>query len=118
QGTLKAGPQELRIVIKISLADDKLKAVLYSIDQKSPPIPASTFTRDGSTVKMTIAALNGTYEGKISSDANSMAGTWTQGGPPAPLILVRATAETAWAIPDPPPPPVRMAANANPAFEV
>ena len=26
--------------------------------------------------------------------------------------------ETAWAIPEPPPPPVRMAANANPAFEV
>ena len=27
QGSLKAGPQELRIVIKISLSDDKLKAV-------------------------------------------------------------------------------------------
>ena len=35
QGTLKVGPQELRTVYKISLEDDKLKAVLYSIDQMS-----------------------------------------------------------------------------------
>jgi len=46
-----------------------------------------------------------------------MAGTWTQGAP-LPLNLERATPQTAWAIPEPPPPPVRMAANANPAFEV
>jgi hypothetical protein len=119
QGTLKTPTnQELRLVVKVSLVDDKLKAVFYSIDQKSPPIPATTFTKDGSTVKMTLAALNGAYEGKISSDANSISGTWTQGGPPAPLVLLRATPETAWAIPDPPPPPVRMAANADPAFEV
>ena len=34
------------------------------------------------------------------------------------MNLARATPETAWAIPEPPPPPVRMAPNANPAFEV
>ena len=119
QGTLKTPTnQELRLVVKVSLVDDKLKAVFYSIDQKSPPIPATTFTKDGSAVKMTISALNGTYEGKVSADGNSISGTWTQGGPPAPLVLLRATPETAWAIPDPPPPPVRMAANADPAFEV
>jgi len=117
QGTLEAGPQKLRIVIKISLDDDKLKAVNYSIDQGGQPIPASAITRDGSTIKMTVAALGGSYEGKLSGDGNSIAGTWTQGAP-LPLTLVRATPETAWTIPEPPPPPVRMAANANPAFEV
>ena len=66
---------------------------------------------------MTIPAINGNYEGKLSGDGNSIAGTWTQGAPLA-LNLARATPETAWAIPEPPPPPVRMAANANPAFEV
>jgi uncharacterized protein (TIGR03435 family) len=66
---------------------------------------------------MTIPALNGNYEGKLSGDGNSIAGTWTQGAALA-LNLARATPETAWAIPEPPPPPVRMAANANPAFEV
>lgn len=119
QGSLKPGPRELRTVIKISTGDDdKLKAVFYSIDQPSPAIPVTTITRTGSTVKMAIAALNGTYEGKLSSDGNSIEGTWTQGGPALPLNLTRATPETAWTIPEPPPPPVRMAADAKPAFEV
>lgn len=116
QGTLEAGPRKLRIVFKIALDDDKLKATLYSIDQPSPPIPASSITKDGSTIKITIGGL-GNYEGKLSATGNEIAGTWTQGAP-LPLNLVRATPETAWAIPDPPKPPVRMAANANPTFEV
>ena len=116
QGTLKAGPQELRTVIKIALDDDKLKAILYSIDQGGQPIPFSKVTKDGSTIKMAIGGL-GSYEGKLSSDGNSIAGTWTQGAP-IPLNLARATPETAWAIPEPPPPPKKMAADANPTFEV
>lgn len=119
QGTLKAGPQELRIVVKIAVDEkDKLKADFYSIDQKTPAIPASSVTRDGSAVKMLIPALNGTYEGRLSSDGNTMTGTWTQGGPLIPLVLTRATPETAWTIPDPPPPPKTMAADAKPSFEV
>src|SRR5580658_687085 len=116
QGTLLAGPQKVRIVFNIALENDKLQATLYSIDQPSPPF-AATITRDGATVKMTIPSINGSYEGKLSGDGNSIAGTWTQGAP-LPLNLERATPATAWAIPEPPPPPVRMAANANPAFEV
>jgi Protein of unknown function (DUF3738) len=117
QGTLK-GPRELRIVIKISVGDDdKLKAEFYSIDQQSPAIPASQITRDGSTLKMTVAAIGGNYEGKLNADGNSITGTWTQGAP-LPLNLVRATPETAWAIPEPPPPPKTMPADSKPSFEV
>ena len=116
QGTLEAGAQKLRIVFKISLEDDKLKATLYSIDQQSPGMPASTVTKDGSTIKIAIGGL-GSYEGKLSADGNAISGTWTQGAP-LPLNLVRATPESAWEIPEPPRPPARMAANADPAFEV
>jgi uncharacterized protein (TIGR03435 family) len=108
----------LRIVIKVSTTDaDKLAAVMYSIDQQSPAIPATTFTRNGSAIKMTVAPLNGTYEGKLNAEGNSIDGTWTQGAP-LPLKLTKATPETAWAIPDPPPPPTQMAADAKPGFEV
>ncbi|HYK62383.1 MAG TPA: TIGR03435 family protein, partial [Bryobacteraceae bacterium] len=120
QGTLQP-PQgrALRAVIKVTLDNDKLKATFYpNIDQGGQSIPAYSFTKDGSNIKMTIGAMNGTYEGKLSADGNSITGTWSQGGPALPLNLAKATPETAWAIPDPPPPPVRMAANANPAFEV
>ncbi len=116
QGTLQAGQQKVRIVFKIALENDKLQATLRTVDQASRPI-ATTITRDGSTIKMTVPSLNGKYDGKLSGDGNSMAGTWTQGAPQA-LNLARATPETAWAIPEPPPPPARMAANAKPAFEV
>jgi uncharacterized protein (TIGR03435 family) len=116
QGTLQAGAQKVRIVFKIALENDKLQATLRTVDQPSPPI-ATTITRDGSTVKMTIPGANANYEGKLSGDGSSIAGTWTQGAPLA-LKLARATPETAWEIPEPPPPPVRMAANANPTFEV
>ena len=97
QGTLQPGQEKVRIVFKIALENDKLKATLYTVDRPSPPI-ATTITRDGSTVKMTVPSLNGNYEGKLSGDGNSIAGTWTQGAV-LPLNLARATPETAWEIP-------------------
>jgi bla regulator protein blaR1 len=123
QGALKAGPpgqtRELRIVIKISRADDEsLKAAMYSIDQGGRPINANAVTQRGSDLKISVVAIGGTYEGKLSSDGNSIAGTWTQGPGALPLNLTRATPQTAWAIPEPPPPPTPMPADANPSFEV
>jgi uncharacterized protein (TIGR03435 family) len=120
QGTLAPpGPRPpLRIVIKITRADNEsLKAALYSIDQPSPPINASSISQNGTVLKIGIVALGGDYEGKLSSDGNTITGTFTQGGP-LPLVLTKATPATAWAIPEPPPPPKPMAANAKLAFEV
>ena len=118
QGTLKTPARDLRIVIKLALDDDKLKGTFYSIDQQSPAIPSSAVTRDGSNLKMTYSAIGVTYEGKLSQDANSITGTFTQGGMPTPLNLARATPETAWAIPEPPPPPRQMPRDAKPVFEI
>ena len=119
QGTLQVPGRELRMVFKISTTDaDALKAVLYSIDQGGQPISANTVTRDGSSVKISIVGIGGTFEGKLSADGSSIAGTWTQGGAPLTLTLKRATPETAWTIPEPPTPPKPMAADANPSFEV
>jgi uncharacterized protein (TIGR03435 family) len=118
QGTLAAGQQNLRLVFKISVGDDdELKAVNYSIDQGARPIPVTTVAHDGSTIKMSIAAVGGSYEGKISPDGNTITGTLTQGNS-LPLVLTRATPATAWDIPEPPPPPKTMPADAKPKFEV
>jgi uncharacterized protein (TIGR03435 family) len=118
QGTLAAGPQTLRIVIKISVGDDdNLKASTYSIDQGGQEIAASAISQNGATLKMTVARMNGSYEGTLSGDGNTITGTWTQ-GTPLPLKLMRATPATEWSIPEPPPPPVAMAATADPSFEV
>jgi uncharacterized protein (TIGR03435 family) len=120
QGALKVpqGPNgELRVVVKISTTDaDSLKGEFYSIDEPRPAIPM-TVMQSGSTVKLTVASLNGSYEGKLSPDGNSIAGTWTQ-GTALPLTLTKATPATAWTIPDPPPPPKMMDPKAKPEFEV
>jgi uncharacterized protein (TIGR03435 family) len=123
QGALKAntsnGSVELRLVVKISRsADESLKATLYSIDQNPTPINANSCTLKGSSLKISLSQLNATYEGTVSADGNSIPGTFSQGGAPIPLNLVRATAETAWTIPEPPPPPRQMAKDADPAFVV
>jgi uncharacterized protein (TIGR03435 family) len=118
QGTLQAG-RDLRLVLKISKAEGgALKAVFYSIDQNPQPMSTNGVAVQGSTVKISVGGIGGTYEGKVSADGNSMAGTWTQGAKPLPLDLKRATAETAWVIPEPPKPLKPMAADANPVFEV
>jgi uncharacterized protein (TIGR03435 family) len=121
QGALKV-PQarngELRIVIKIEPTEkDTLGAEFYSIDQNPTPLKADSVTTNGAGIKITIPTVNGTYEGTLSPDGNTITGTWTQ-GQATPLSLARATANTAWVIPEPPPPPKMMDPNAKPQFEV
>ncbi len=116
QGTIKVPGRDLRTVIKILKGDNgALKAVMYSIDQGGQGMGASAITQEGATVKMSVTAIGGTYEGKLTPDGNLIEGTWTQGTASFPLVLDRATNDTAWTIPAP---PKRMAADADPVFEV
>jgi len=110
---------DLRIVNKVTRGSDgKLNVNDYSIDQGGGELKASSATFEDGVFKVAIEAIDGKYEGKMSSDGKSIAGNWTQGPNPLPLLLERATPATEWTIP---PPPVRlppMAADANPSFEV
>ncbi len=115
QGTLQAG-RGLRTVIKISKADDGAwKAVLYSIDQGGQPSAVTSITLAGSAVNFSIKGMDVTYVGTLNPDGNSIAGSWTRSGQTQALNLEHVTEEDAWAIPEP---PKRMAADANPEFEV
>ncbi len=119
QGTLHAPQKDLRIVLKLTKTDaGALKATAFSIDQGGQGFPATTVSFEGSVLKFSIETLDGTYEGKMSSDGKSITGSWKQGPNPSLLAFERATPETAWAIPEPPPKLVPMAANADPSFEV
>src|ERR1043166_5412863 len=89
QGTLTApNGRNLRLVMKISRTDDEtLKAVFYSIDQGGQPINASSVAQQATGVKVGLVAIGGSWGGKLGSDGNTMTGTWSQGGQPAPLNL-------------------------------
>jgi uncharacterized protein (TIGR03435 family) len=118
QGTLHVG-RDLRSVLKIEkLPDGTLKSTLWSIDQGAGSIAAKTTTFSAGTLRINIEAIDAIYEGKMSPDGTTITGTFTQGDKPNPLIIVRATPETAWAIPVPPPKIPPMDPNADPTFEV
>ncbi len=95
QGTLGSGTAALRVIVTIAKDGAAWKATLFSIDQGADGIPVSSVTLDGSSLKLKVEAIRGTYDGKISADGKSIDGTWTQ-GPPQPLTLSRATKETAY----------------------
>jgi uncharacterized protein (TIGR03435 family) len=122
QGTLRIPKTDqhpeadLRLVVKISRTDGgALKALWYSIDQGGQPAPIATVSFQDGVLKFTVTVVPRSYEGKMSEDGKSIAGTWMEGTMPIPLPLERANADTAWAIPEPPKP---MAADADPSLEV
>ena len=110
---------ELRLVFKISTADGgALKALVYAIDRDPTPFSATSVTLKGSTLQLSIQLLQSVFEGTLGGDGNTITGKWTQAANTLPLNLVRATDQTAWAIPEVPPAPVRMPASAKPEFAV
>jgi hypothetical protein len=92
QGTLQTPQREMRLVMKVTRApDESLKAMFYNIDQNGRA-PA-TVSFQGGTIKATIPAIGGNFEGKLSADGTTINGTFMQGRP-VPLNLVKATPET------------------------
>jgi non-heme chloroperoxidase len=104
QGTLKAGPQELRTILQVAKSDQgEWRATMLSIDQspdRGAGLPATSFSLDAGNIKFAIGQIGGSYDGKLSADGASISGTWTQ-GQPLPLDFRRATKETAWLDPSP-----------------
>jgi len=94
QGTI--GEKKRRLVVRIATAGDGAwKATFHPIDQTMQPIPIDSVVLEGHSLKLVISAIQGAYEGTIGADANSIAGTWTQ-GKSLPLELRRATQQSAW----------------------
>jgi hypothetical protein len=94
QGTF--GEKKLHLVVRLTASDDGAWiATLYSIDQSIQPIPIDAVVLEGRSLKFAVNAIRGTYEGTISPDGDSIAGTWIQ-GKSLPLELQRATRESAW----------------------
>lgn len=95
KGTLNAGGTELRLILHIKKsADGTLNGILESIDQGANDIPAGVITVEGSNLRFSIQAINGSYAGKVNSDATSIDGTWTQ-GQDLPLVFKRVAANAA-----------------------
>jgi uncharacterized protein (TIGR03435 family) len=117
QGTLQVQGRDLRMVFKITTGGG-LKAVIYNIDQGGGlGLPANGTVQAGS-VKFEIPGINGSFEGRLSDDGSTIEGKFAQGQISAPLVLKKANADTAWALPTPAARPAPMPADFDPGIEV
>jgi uncharacterized protein (TIGR03435 family) len=115
QGTVQMGKDvRLAFVITSNAAGGGYSAMTYIIDGGGAGITA-TVVAQGGNVRINVAGDRATFEGKLSADGNSLAGTFSQGPNSSPLTLARATRETAYAIPAP---PKTMAPDAPLVFDV
>jgi uncharacterized protein (TIGR03435 family) len=118
QGAVEAGKSR-RLVVRITKADKGWAAKLFLLqDEGTQSLAATGVLLDHSTFKFAIDQMGAAYEGTLSADETSMAGTFTMGAKPYSLTLARATKETAWEIPPPPQPSKPMDPSIDPAFEV
>jgi uncharacterized protein len=109
-GALKVGSQSLALALNVAAAGAKPGATLDSPDQGVKGIPVSSISINGSKVAFESSAIKASFEGTLSQDGASIAGTWKQGGADFPLRLVKgapsAAASVASAAPKRPQEPV------------
>ncbi len=69
----------------------------------------------GQELHFAVAPIESSFQGKLSADGRSIAGTWTQSGTAYPLNLTRVAGDAAWEIPKADAP---MARDADPGWDV
>jgi uncharacterized protein (TIGR03435 family) len=101
QGSMQAG-KEQHIVVKISKnAGAGWQGVVYSLDASRADEGRATtqMSLQGAQVRFEVAPIESSYQGKLSADGTTIAGTWTQSGTAYPLNLARVAGDAAWEIP-------------------
>jgi uncharacterized protein (TIGR03435 family) len=122
QGTLQAGKAS-RVVLKLSKRDsggtDKnaWQGSFYKLDSATGPVgrDVTSISLSGQVLNFAVASIDGKYEGRLNTSGDSISGTWIEDNQSSPLNFFRATAETAWVIPEV---GKYMMPNARPEFEV
>lgn len=87
-GTLPT-PAPLRLQMQVSPAGAGFAAAFTSIDQGNAHFAASSVSVDGGNATIDIAPLHASFKGTLSTDGNTLAGTWTQGAGSLPLTFHR-----------------------------
>jgi hypothetical protein len=86
-GTLDLRDRKLRVVFHIVNMEDGLSATFGSPDQGPQEFPATSISRDGTSLKIEAKQFGGIYAGTIAGDHSAIDGTWSQGDTKLPLVL-------------------------------
>ena len=97
QGTLPNGMGgQIRVVLKVrQAAEGALTATMDSPDQNASDIPVAKIAFENGTVTLDVAAVGGSYEGKLDPAKDEIAGTWKQNGQTMPLLFKKDAAKDA-----------------------
>ena len=92
QGTLTAGQTKLRVVFNINQsANGGLTATMDSLDQNARGIPVDSVTLTGTSLSISVKAVQGLYQGTMDAAGKAITGQWSQGPNTLPLNLVKGT---------------------------
>ena len=82
---------KLRLVLKVTKANNVYRATMDSVDQRASDIPVSKLDYDSPTLNFQMSAVKGSFTGKLNPAATEISGTWKQPyyGLVAPLVLKR-----------------------------
>lgn len=110
-GTLHAGPQTLRVQLRLDLTQTPPGCFIDSLDQHTFGIPCESVTVTGNALTLQVPAVHGKLVGTFSDDGNTVNATWTQSGADLALVLTRqaSAVEPTKAAVDPALPPVDVA---------
>ncbi len=82
KGTISTPTLEVRVALHITrTSNGGLNATMDSVDQGALGLAVSAMTLKSSTLKFTVAAAMGAYEGKVAPGGGSIEGIWIQGEP-------------------------------------
>jgi len=100
QGTLPPGASGHRVVLQIAAKDGGGWTATHCFVEFVHDDPrVDSLAVDGSHLKLSMDGGKDTYEGQISADGSTIAGTWTFNQHTMPLELHRTTSQAAWPVP-------------------
>lgn len=106
EGKLQAAPGiALRLVLKITRADDGLHAKLDSPDQGAKDLPVEKIAIAEGKLTFTMPAIRGAYTGTLDASGSKATGEWTQGGAKLPLVMEKVEKASELKRPQEPKPP-------------
>jgi CubicO group peptidase (beta-lactamase class C family) len=92
-GTLRAGPQTLRIQITVKTDASGHPAVtLQSLDQGGVGMPCANVVFAAPDFSFEVPVVQGKWSGKLEADGKTLTGSWTQGGFALTLNMTRQAA--------------------------
>jgi len=87
EGTLSAGGNQLRLIVKLANEGEAARGTMVSVDQGSREIPITQITQAGAKLTLLVGPISGRYEGELK--AGEIEGSWTQGPQSFPLTFKR-----------------------------